>query len=272
MSEKNSESPRLHQSFEQAKEAFASESKDSEHYLHRIKSFVLRTGRLTPGQARAIETLGPEFLLPFTGQAIDWGKSFKSSHVDSAAPADQVDSSKTPRLKILEIGFGMGETTAKIAAARPADDFLAIEVHEPGVGALLKLIGEQELTNLRLMRHDAVEVVENMIPVSYLDGVHVYFPDPWHKKRHNKRRLIQPEFVSLLSSRIKPGGYWHLATDWQEYAEQMMEVLSAEPTLVNTGVLAGGYAERPTYRPVTKFENRGIRLGHGVWDLVFKKV
>jgi tRNA (guanine-N7-)-methyltransferase len=165
----------------------------------------------------------------------------------------------------------MGETTAKIAAARPADDFLAIEVHEPGVGALLKLIGEQGLTNLRLMRHDAVEVVENMIPESFLDGVHVYFPDPWHKKRHNKRRLIQPEFVSLLSSRIKPGGYWHLATDWQEYAEQMMEVLSAESSLVNTGSLPGGYAERPSYRPVTKFENRGIRLGHGVWDLVFKK-
>jgi tRNA (guanine-N7-)-methyltransferase len=266
MSEKNSETPRLHQSFEQAKEVFAKESKDSEHYLHRIKSFVLRTGRLTAGQARAIETLGPEFLLPFTAQAIDWGNSFKSTS------SQQADSNESPRPKILEIGFGMGETTAKIAAARPRDDFLAIEVHEPGVGALLKLIGEQGLTNLRLMRHDAVEVVENMIPTSFLDGVHVYFPDPWHKKRHNKRRLIQPEFVSLLSSRIKPGGYWHLATDWQEYAEQMMEVLSAEPTLVNTGVLAGGYAERPSYRPVTKFENRGIRLGHGVWDLVFKKV
>jgi tRNA (guanine-N7-)-methyltransferase len=262
MSEKNSESPRLHKSFEQAKQELP---EDSEHYLHRIKSFVLRTGRLTAGQARAIETLGPQFLLPFTGQTIDWGKSFQLD-------ADQaMASTQTPRLKILEIGFGMGETTAKIAAARPADDFLAIEVHEPGVGALLKLIGEQGLTNLRLMRHDAVEVVENMIPEAFLDGVHVYFPDPWHKKRHNKRRLIQPEFVSLLSGRIKPGGYWHLATDWQEYAEQMMEVLSAEPTLSNTGSLPAGYAERPTYRPVTKFENRGIRLGHGVWDLVFKK-
>ena len=121
------------------------------------------------------------------------------------------------------------------------------------------------------MRHDAVEVVENMIPKDFLDGVHVYFPDPWHKKRHNKRRLIQPEFVALLSSRIKSGGYWHLATDWQEYAEQMMEVLSAEPTLTNTGTLPGGYAERPSYRPVTKFENRGVKLGHGVWDLVFRK-
>ncbi len=266
MSEKNSESPRLDQSFEQAKETSGS---NSEHYLHRIKSFVLRTGRLTPGQARAIEILGPEFLLAFTAQAIDWGKSFNPNHAD---PSQQADSNMTPRPKILEIGFGMGETTAKIAAARPTDDFLAIEVHEPGVGALLKLIGEQGLTNLRLMRHDAVEVVENMIPTSFLDGVHVYFPDPWHKKRHNKRRLIQSEFVSLLSSRIKSGGYWHLATDWQEYAEQMMEVLSAEPTLVNTGDLAGGYAERPSYRPVTKCENRGIRLGHGVWDLVFKKL
>jgi tRNA (guanine-N7-)-methyltransferase len=235
-----------------------SERVTSEHYLHRIKSFVLRTGRLTPGQAKAIETLGPQFLLPYTAQPIDWTKSF-----NQATP--------TARPKILEIGFGMGETTAKIAAARPDDDFLAIEVHEPGVGALLKLIGEQGQANLRLMRHDAVEVVENMIPEGFLDGVHVYFPDPWHKKRHNKRRLIQPKFVQLLSGRIKPGGYWHLATDWQEYAEQMMEVLSAELTLENIGTLSGGYAERPSYRPVTKFENRGLRLGHGVWDLVFRK-
>ena len=230
----------------------------SEHYLHRIKSFVLRTGRLTPGQAKAIETLGPQFLLPYTAKPIEWNQSF---HQESL----------TKRPKILEIGFGMGETTAKIALARPEDDFLAIEVHEPGVGALLKLIGEQGQTNLRLMRHDAVEVVENMIPEGFLDGVHVYFPDPWHKKRHNKRRLIQPKFVELLSSRIKSGGYWHLATDWQEYAEQMMEVLSAEPSIENTGTLPGGYAERPSYRPVTKFENRGLRLGHGVWDLVFRK-
>lgn len=232
-----------------------------EHYLNRIKSFVLRTGRLTPGQAKAIETLGPKFLLPYTGQPIDWQKSFESFHSSAAS-----------RLRILEIGFGMGETTAKIAQTRPEDDFLAIEVHEPGVGALLKMMGEQGITNLRLMRHDAVEVVQNMIPESFLDGVHVYFPDPWHKKRHNKRRLIQPEFVALLSSRIKSGGYWHLATDWQEYAEQMMEVLSAEPSLQNTGTLPGGYAEKPAYRPTTKFENRGLRLGHGVWDLVFKKI
>ena len=235
-----------------------SERVTSEHYLHRIKSFVLRTGRLTPGQAKAIETLGPQFLLPYTAKQIDWEQSFHHAGA-------------TARHKILEIGFGMGETTAKIALARPEDDFLAIEVHEPGVGALLKLMGEQGQTNLRLMRHDAVEVVENMIPEGFLDGVHVYFPDPWHKKRHNKRRLIQPKFVELLSSRIKSGGYWHLATDWEEYALQMMEVLSAEPSLENTGTLPGGYAQRPSYRPVTKFENRGLRLGHGVWDLVFRK-
>lgn len=252
------EEPRLRARFEDAKDAAG----ESEHYLHRIKSFVLRTGRLTAGQAKAIETLGPKFLLPYTSQAIDWQTSFSSPENNSI---------NTSRPKILEIGFGMGETTAKIAIARPADDFLAIEVHEPGVGALLKLIGEQNISNLRLMRHDAVEVVENMIPEGFLDGVHVYFPDPWHKKRHNKRRLIQPDFVALLSSRIKSGGYWHLATDWQEYAEQMMEVLSAEPTLANTGSLLSGYAERPTYRPVTKFENRGIKLGHGVWDLVFRR-
>jgi tRNA (guanine-N7-)-methyltransferase len=237
-----------------------------EHYLNRIKSFVLRTGRLTPGQAKAIETLGPEFLLPYTGQVIDWNKAFQ------LAGASKLSADANIRPKILEIGFGMGETTAKIAQARPEDDFLAIEVHEPGVGALLKVIGEQGITNLRLIRHDAVEVVQNMIPENYLDGVHVYFPDPWHKKRHNKRRLIQPEFVALLASRIKPGGYWHLATDWQEYAEQMMEVLSAEPSLQNTGTLEGTYSERPSYRPITKFENRGIRLGHSVWDLVFRKL
>ncbi len=262
-SPKPAETPRLRTRFEDAQIAVEAGAGPS-NYLHRIKSFVLRTGRLTAGQARAIETLGPQFLLPYTGEGIDWQKSFHQDGNNRVATPPN-------RPKILEIGFGMGETTAKIATSRPGDDFLAIEVHEPGVGALLKTIGEEGITNLRLMRHDAVEVVENMIPEGFLDGVHVYFPDPWHKKRHNKRRLIQPEFVALLSSRIKSGGYWHLATDWQEYAEQMMEVLSAEATLTNTGTLAAGYAERPSYRPVTKFENRGIRLGHGVWDLVFRK-
>jgi tRNA (guanine-N7-)-methyltransferase len=169
---------------------------------------------------------------------------------------------------VLEIGFGMGAATAEIAAARPDTDFLGVEVHTPGVGALLKRIGEMELTNLRILQHDAVQVVEQMITPASLAGVHVFFPDPWHKKKHHKRRLIQPAFVALLASRLARGGYLHCATDWQPYAEQMLEVLSAEPTLENT---AEGYAPRPDYRPLTKFEARGLKLGHGVWDLVFSK-
>jgi tRNA (guanine-N7-)-methyltransferase len=252
----------------------------------RIRSFVLRAGRTTAGQQRAIDDLGPQFLVPFQDTVLNLPQAFNgSSHP-----------------KILEIGFGMGETTAKIAALRAEDDFLAIEVHPPGVGALLKLIGENNLTNLRLIRHDAVEVLEKMLAPNSLDGIHIYFADPWHKKRHHKRRLIQAEFVKLLVSRLKPGAYLHLATDWHNYAEQMLLVLNAESALVNTSTeqvqvetftaedvaksedskefrptleqLSAqhpGYVERPAYRPITKFENRGIKLGHGVWDLVYKK-
>ena len=147
-------------------------------------------------------------------------------------------------------------------------DLAGVEVHVPGVGALCKQIAERELSNLRICQHDAVEVVRDMLPEASLDGVHVFFPDPWHKARHNKRRLIQSPFVALLASRLKPGGYFHCATDWEEYAHQMLEVLSVEPTLVNS---ADGFAPRPEYRPLTKFENRGIRLGHGVWDVIFRK-
>ena len=169
---------------------------------------------------------------------------------------------------VLEIGFGMGEATAQIAALMPDTNFLCCEVHEPGVGALLKRIAEQGLTNIRIVQHDAVEVLEHMVPAASLDGVHVFFPDPWHKARHNKRRLIQAPLVTQLASRLKSGGYLHCATDWQAYAEQMLEVLAAEPQLENT---AGNFAARPHYRPLTKFENRGLKLGHGVWDLVFRK-
>ena len=169
---------------------------------------------------------------------------------------------------MLEIGFGMGDASAQIAAALPATDFLGIEVHAPGVGALLKRIGELDLSNLRLIQHDAVEVLQQMVAPAALAGVHVYFPDPWHKKRHHKRRLIQPGFVALLASRLAPGGYLHIATDWQPYAAQMLEVLSAQSLLVNT---ADGYAPRPAWRPLTKFETRGLKLGHGVWDLVFRR-
>ncbi|MEP6876510.1 MAG: tRNA (guanosine(46)-N7)-methyltransferase TrmB, partial [Burkholderiales bacterium] len=170
--------------------------------------------------------------------------------------------------RVLEIGFGMGDATASIAQALPGTDFIGVEVHTPGVGALLKRIGELGLTNLRLLQHDAVEVLEHMIAPDSLAGVHVFFPDPWHKKKHNKRRLIQPDVVRQLVSRIAPGGYLHCATDWQPYAEQMLEVLTSERLLHNT---AADYAPRPDYRPLTKFENRGLKLGHGVWDLVFNR-
>ncbi|WP_442947276.1 tRNA (guanosine(46)-N7)-methyltransferase TrmB [Noviherbaspirillum sp.] len=217
----------------------------------RIRSFVTRAGRLSTAQAKAIDTLGPQFCIPYAKAPCDFSRVFGRN-----APV------------ILEIGFGMGDTTAKIAAGIPDKDFVGVEVHTPGVGSLLKLIGEQGLTNLRLIQHDAVEVITHMVAPASLAGVHVFFPDPWHKARHNKRRLIQGPFVQLLASRIAPGGYLHCATDWEEYAVQMLEVLGAEPTLRNT---AEAYAPRPEYRPVTKFENRGLKLGHGVWDLVFEK-
>lgn len=216
-----------------------------------IRSFVVRAGRMGPGQVRALAELGPRFVLPQATAPLDFTASFGRN-----AP------------RVLEIGFGMGDATAAIAQALPGTDFIGVEVHTPGVGALLKQIGERGLTNLRLIQHDAVDVLEQMIVPASLAGVHVFFPDPWHKLKHNKRRLIQPGFVHLLVSRLAPGGYLHCATDWQPYAEQMLAVLSAEPTLRNT---ATGYAAKPAYRPLTKFENRGLKLGHGVWDLVFVK-
>ncbi|HEY1090467.1 MAG TPA: tRNA (guanosine(46)-N7)-methyltransferase TrmB [Burkholderiaceae bacterium] len=216
-----------------------------------IKSFVVRPGRMGTGQIKALAELGPRFVLPFKAERLDPAATF-----DRQAPV------------VFEIGFGMGAATAQIAQTLPDIDFIGCEVHGPGVGALLKLIGEQELSNIRIVQHDAVEVLEQMIAPASLAGVHIYFPDPWHKKRHNKRRLIQQPFVAKLVQYLAPGGYLHCATDWEPYAQQMLEVLSAEPTLVNT---AEGYAEKPAYRPLTKFENRGLKLGHGVWDLVFNK-
>jgi tRNA (guanine-N7-)-methyltransferase len=218
---------------------------------HRIRSFVTRAGRLSTGQARALEEFGPQFLVPYKKEMLDYAVAFGRE-----APT------------ILEIGFGMGDTTAHIARQMPDKNFIGVEVHTPGVGSLLKQIGEQGIQNLRLIQHDAFEVLNHMIPDGSLAGVHVYFPDPWHKARHNKRRLIQPAFVKLLCEKLKTGGYIHLATDWEDYAVQMLEVLGAEPALQNT---AEGYAPQPAYRPLTKFENRGLKLGHGVWDLVFTK-
>nr|WP_239024280.1 tRNA (guanosine(46)-N7)-methyltransferase TrmB [Ramlibacter humi] len=216
-----------------------------------IRSFVRRAGRTTEGQKRAFGALGPKYLLPYQAQPVDLASAF-----GRAAPT------------ILEIGFGMGEATAHIAGLMPGNNFLCCEVHEPGVGALLKRIGEQGLANIRIVQHDAVEVLDHMLAPASLAGVHVFFPDPWHKLRHHKRRLIQPALVARLASRLAPGGYLHCATDWEPYAQQMLEVLAGEPQLRNT---AAGFAPRPPYRPLTKFEQRGLRLGHGVWDVVFTR-
>jgi tRNA (guanine-N7-)-methyltransferase len=206
---------------------------------------------MSNAQTRALETLLPRWGIPYQESQLDLDAAFGRN-----AP------------KILEIGFGMGDSTATIAAAHPQNDYLGVEVHAPGVGSLLNQIENLGLTNLRIIQHDAVEVLKHMIAPASLDGVHIFFPDPWHKKRHHKRRLIQPELVALLCDKLKPGGYLHAATDWQEYAEHILAVLLAEPKLVNTAV---DYAPKPEYRPLTKFEQRGIRLGHGVWDIVFRK-
>ena len=217
-----------------------------------IRSFVLRQGRVSNAQRRAVDTLSSVYGIAYAPGALDF---------------EQVFGRRAPT--ILEIGFGMGETTARIAQAHPENNYLGIEVHTPGVGSLLKLIAENALVNLRLVQHDAVEVLEHMIAPASLAGAHIFFPDPWPKKRHHKRRLIQPAFVALLASRLAPGAYLHAATDWEEYAEQILAVFAAEPTLANT---APGYAPRPDYRPQTKFESRGLKLGHGVWDIVFRKI
>ena len=214
-----------------------------------VRSYVLRQGRISPAQQRALEELLPRYGIAFAAQPIDASRIFVRS-----APL------------LLEIGSGMGETTAAIAQARGECDFIAVEVHGPGVGSLLRKIAQLGLTNLRVIRHDAVEVLQHMIPDALLAGLHLFFPDPWPKKRHHKRRLLQPPFVALMARKLKPGGYVHLATDWEEYAEQMLAVLSAEPLLKNS---ADAFAPRPAYRPVTKFEARGLKLRHPVRDLIF---
>jgi tRNA (guanine-N7-)-methyltransferase len=216
-----------------------------------VRSYVLRAGRMGTGQVRALAELAPRFVLPFEPKVLDARAVFGRD-----APL------------VVEVGFGMGAATAEIAAAQPQVDYLGIEVHEAGVGALLQRIDAQQLANLRIVRHDAVEVLREMIAPGSLAGVNLFFPDPWPKKRHWKRRIVQPAFAALVASRLAPGGRFHCATDWQGYAEQMLEVLAAEPALVNT---ASGYAPRPAHRPLTKFEQRGLALGHGVWDLVFAR-
>lgn len=217
-----------------------------------IRSFALRQGRISDAQQRAYEELLPRYALDYAPQILDMGATFGRT-----AP------------KILEIGFGMGSATALIAAALPENDYLGIEVHTPGVGALMRLLDVDAISNVRIIQHDAVEVLNHMIAPDSLDAIHIYFPDPWPKKRHHKRRLIQPALASLLASRLKPGGYLHLATDWQEYAEWVLEILRGEPLLQNTAI---DYAPKPDFRPETKFERRGLNLGHGVWDIIFRRV
>jgi tRNA (guanine-N7-)-methyltransferase len=242
-------------------------------FLKTIKSFVRRAGRITTGQSKAFVDLGEQFLLKYQPGI---------NAINLIALQANNTLASTPHPVVFEIGFGMGEATAHIAALLPNTRFLACEVHQPGVGALLKRIGESletehPIDNIRIISHDAVEVIDHMLPLGSLDGVHIFFPDPWHKKRHNKRRLIQQPLIAKLAASLKVGGYIHCATDWQPYAEQILEVLSAEPLLKNKAnplndAALDGYSPKPYYRPLTKFENRGIKLGHGVWDVVFERV
>ena len=216
-----------------------------------IRSYVLRQGRFSPAQQKAHSELLPRFGVSYSRNYLDLARVF-----GRVAPV------------VVEIGFGMGETTARIAAGNPGIDYLGIEVHAPGVGSLLRQLDAAQLSNVRVISHDAVEVMREMIAPASLAGIHVFFPDPWPKKRHHKRRLVQPPFAALAASRLAPGGYFHVATDWEEYGAQVLEVLAMTPGLVNT---AHGFAPRPATRPETKFERRGLKLGHGVWDIVFRR-
>jgi len=223
-------------------------------YISKVKSYVKREGRLTKGQARAIEQYGPSMQIPFQSHRLDFNTVY-------AAPAPLV----------LEIGFGMGQSLVSMAQAAPTLNFLGIEVHRPGVGACLALAGERGLTNLKVIEHDAVEVLQHMIPDASLERLQLYFPDPWHKTRHHKRRIVQIDWVNRVREKLRQGGHLHMATDWQPYAEHMTDVMAQCQGWRNLAV-DGEYVPRPDYRPVTKFEQRGHRLGHGVWDLVYEKV
>lgn len=228
-------------------------SPDEPRPLRRIRSFVRREGRITPGQQRALQECWPRYGL----------------EADARLDLAQVFGRDAPRT--LEIGFGNGASLATMAAQQPQHDFIGIEVHRPGVGHLLQLIEEQGLGNLRLMREDAVQVLQHCIADDSLDRVLLFFPDPWHKKRHHKRRIVQPEFIELLASKIRHGGRLHMATDWEDYAQHMVEVMSGSTAFRNCAA-SGAFVPRPEYRPVTKFEQRGQRLGHGVWDLLYERV
>lgn len=220
--------------------------------MRHIRSFVRREGRMTPSQQRSLDQLWPRFGIE-----------------PETAIAPPTLFGRTAPLH-LEIGFGMGHALFELATQHPDEDYIGIEVHRPGVGRLLDEIDKNGINNIRLLKHDAIEVLTKQLPENSLDSVMLFFPDPWHKKRHNKRRIVQPEFIQLIHRCLKPGGVFHLATDWEEYSEWMMELMSAAPSFTNQ-IGTRKFAPRPDSRPVTKFEKRGLRLGHGVWDLLFEK-
>ncbi len=221
--------------------------------LRQVKSFVKREGRLTPGQQKALDVLWPKFGIEADNQPIDMQTLFGRK-----APV------------VFEIGFGNGASLIEMAIHQLENDFIGVEVHRPGVGQLLKAIEENNLTNVRVAFTDAVELLKPQVADNALHRVQLYFPDPWHKKRHHKRRIIQPAFVDVLAQKIRAGGFLHMATDWQDYAEQMLQDLSASHDFINTST-SDDFIPRPDYRPLTKFEQRGHRLGHGVWDLLFQR-
>lgn len=223
-------------------------------YVQKIRSFVKREGRLTKGQAKALEQFWPTMGL---------------EHKNGLLNFDEVFSRTAP--VVLEIGFGMGKSLVEMAANEPDKDFVGIEVHRPGVGTCMADASEQNVTNLRVYEHDAVEVFADCIPNQSLDRLQLFFPDPWHKKRHHKRRIVQPEFVEKLRSKLKIGGVFHMATDWENYAEHMLEVMQGAKGFKNISP-SNDYVPRPENRPLTKFEQRGHRLGHGVWDLMFERI
>lgn len=223
-------------------------------HTRRIRSYVRREGRLTPGQQRALDTLMPRFGIEYHDQRLDLDGIF-----GRAAP------------RTLEIGCGNGDTLLDLARRHPDRDFIGIEVHRPGIGRILMGVEEHGLTNVRVICHDAVEVLEHMIPPESLDAVLLFFPDPWHKKRHHKRRIVQPDFVARVVRALRPGGLFHLATDWQDYAEHMLRTVDASTAFSNLAG-AGHFSPRPAERPLTRFEQRGLRLGHGVWDLLYRRL
>ncbi len=219
-----------------------------------IRSYVVRAGRMTEAQRKAYDTGWSDYGLKLADGLIDTDSVFSRAGT-----------------KVLEIGFGMGDSLLQMAAAEPDTDFIGIEVHPPGVGTLINGAIAQNIGNLRVYLADANDVLEECFAPQSIDRLQLYFPDPWHKKKHNKRRIVQPEFVQLVREKLRPGGVLHMATDWQHYAEQMLETLDEAEGFENTAG-RGHYSERPGYRPLTKFEKRGERLGHGVWDLIYRKI